>query len=104
MDLWQLILVIAGAGVVLEQLWLKVVVRLYRLFKYGERHVLVDAVLLEIAEQFKPNGGSSLYDQIQFMQGSIDNNRLAVEALDNKFDIFILGRVAGGDRSTDPSG
>jgi hypothetical protein len=92
----------AGAAVILEQLWLKVLVRVWRFVKYGERHVQADPVLLEIAEQFKPNSGASLYDQVCAIRRTAQRNSDAIQEIDNKIDVFILGMQMGGGRFNDP--
>jgi len=92
MDLWQIILVIAGSGVVLEQVWEKVIVRLWRFIKFGEKHVNADPVLMEIATYFRPNGGTSLPETIQRVDRTLMKNCQDIETLNNKFDGFIVGK------------
>ena len=63
----------------------------------------VDAkkTLEEIAEQFKPNAGTSLHDRVQHIERTQEETGKRVEDLHDKFDVFIQQRLPGGNRSSD---
>lgn len=67
----------------------------------------VDAtpVLMEIAEEFKPNAGSSLRDRIDSIEGTIHRHQAEAntrfDSIESKIDAFILDRRPGGQRHTD---
>ncbi len=65
---------------------------------------LADAhpVIMEIAEQFKPNAGSSLHDRIQQIERNQEDMQTEMESLHNKFDTFIQQVQRGGRRVSDP--
>jgi hypothetical protein len=102
MDLWELILVIAGAGVVLDQIWTKVILRLWRVIHGTIVHIDADRVLMDIARQFKPNAGNSLVDQIRSIEKQIADTAGNLTELANRVDLFIIDQHPGGNRHTDP--
>jgi hypothetical protein len=102
MDIWQVVLIIAGAGVIADQIWTKVVLRLWRLMRGTVQHIEADKILMEIAFQFKPNNGSSLVDRITHIDERLSAHSNRIEELTNKIDVFILDRHPGGNRHTDP--
>jgi hypothetical protein len=64
----------------------------------AEAHV----TLLEIAEQFKPDGGLSLRDSIDRLESQTARIIDTADALANKVDVFILDRKPDGRRHSDP--
>jgi len=65
-------------------------------------------ILCAIADEFKPNGGTSLRDTIDRLEHQAhrsqrqDQDMLEqLEAIENKLDEFIVCRRPGGKRSTD---
>ncbi len=60
-------------------------------------------VLMEMAEQFKPNGGPPLHEQVASMvRGQVEiTDRL--ETVEGKIDSFVVQRKRGGNRNTDPA-
>lgn len=61
-------------------------------------------VLNEIADHFRPNGKSSLPEQVTQILKRLDSLEDGQEAIGNKIDIFIADRQPGGRRHTDPQG
>jgi len=65
-------------------------------------------ILCSIADEFKPNGGTSLRDTIDRLESAADRSRREdqemlerLDAIDNKIDVFITCRQPGGQRHTD---
>ncbi len=59
-------------------------------------------VLQEIAEQFKPNGGLSLHDQVQEMNRGLTANADAIDEVKNLLENHVASVRPGGRRRTDP--
>ena len=108
---WEMVVIIAGVLAIIDIVWTKGIVRVYRLLKAGEHAIDVSRTLAQIAEQFEPNDGSSLLDRIvklennqQQLQHGQAGMQTALEELTNRIDTFIIDRHPGGRRHTDPNG
>lgn len=62
----------------------------------------VKRTLIEIAEQFKPNDGTSLRDVVEHLAEGQECLTDAIDSLTSKVDAFILDRKPNGQRHTDP--
>ncbi len=58
-------------------------------------------VLMEIAEQFKPNAGTSLRDTVDRIERRQDDLNDALVSIEDKIDTFLINRQPGGQRATD---
>ena len=71
--LWVWIVSIAGIGVILERLWTKIIMPIIRAIHATMVFVQAYPILVEISNQFKPNDGESLYDQIRELKHNVNN-------------------------------
>jgi len=102
MDPWQIVVMIAGSATIVEQAWSKGIVPLYRLVRGTVAHIEADPVLLEIAERFRPNAGTSLHDRIIHIEETQSDHGDQITELATRVDTFIMERRPGGRRKTDP--
>lgn len=102
MEAWELLVAIAAGGVIVDQVWTKVIVRVWQVMRNTVEHIDADKVLMGIAQEFKPNNGTSLVDRLMRMEQKITANTANIAELTNKIDVFILERRPGGQRSSDP--
>ena len=58
-------------------------------------------VLLDIAEQFKPNAGTSLRDTVDRVERRQDDLSDKLVSIEDKIDTFLINRQPGGKRITD---
>lgn len=59
-------------------------------------------ILREIADQFKPNGGETLYDKVAQAAKDRAEIRADIEEIKNLLEVHIVERRNGGRRKTDP--
>ena len=58
-------------------------------------------VLMEIADEFKPNSGTSLRDTVDRIERTQTEQGDKLQSIEHKIDTFIIQRQPGGHRSTD---
>ena len=107
--LWELVL---GASVfvgVLASIWDKGFIRIYHFAKGTVKTLEAHPILVEIAEQFKPNHGTSLYDVIMDIRAQQSKHATMLhEYGEDLTDIkriledYVADLQPGGRRHSDP--
>ena len=57
-------------------------------------------VLLEIADEFKPNAGHSLSDRIEVLEAGQQNLSLQVTNITRQIEVYLVGRQPVGESSS----
>jgi len=113
---WEIVVIAAGGLAIIDVVWTKGIVNLWRFIRGTTRAVDTAKILAAIADQFKPDDGASLHDrvvqlesnqrQLQTNQRNLQEGQRTMQTMlteiDNKFDTFIMERMNGGRRSSDP--
>lgn len=68
----------------------------------GRRLAQMHRTLLEIAAEFAPNHGTSLFDRITVLERSQERQQDTLDQILNRIDTHIAQRQPGGQRSSDP--
>jgi hypothetical protein len=95
-------IVLAGAALGAILKWL--LIPIHKTAKKVDEFVEAAPTLIEIAAEFKPNHSTSLRDVVDRIEANQKNQADRIETVENKVDTYLLNRLPGGQRCTDPSG
>ncbi len=94
---WWMIGGAVAVSILLQRMWKHIVIPLWSIRRAVVRFADNHATLMEIAEEFKPNHGTSLRDVVDRIEASLGKSNEAI-------DLHIIDRRPDGRRKTDPRG